>query len=121
MRLFISALAFAACSAALPLEARNSTLTSLTTDVSFSDSDDISLSKSYDFAGNSIEEDLRALKMALQHTDQLMGHSNLPRCVNAIMPNGGFHTAADGEPSVLGAGDISTAALAVAVAVLVML
>ncbi|KAI1470695.1 uncharacterized protein F4812DRAFT_456707 [Daldinia caldariorum] len=122
MRFLVFALAFTACSAAtLSLEARDSAITPPTTNVSVSGTNDTSLSEFCGPSGNSIEEDTHALKIAPKHTNQPTGHRHLPRCVHVTMPNGGFHTAADGKSSTLGTGHVSTAALAVAIAALVIL
>ncbi|KAI1481583.1 hypothetical protein F4774DRAFT_407889 [Daldinia eschscholtzii] len=113
MRPLIFALAFVACNAAtLPLEVRDSVIVPQTTDLSILGSDDKLSHKNV--------ANVHARKLILKHTTETPTHRHLPRCVSAIIPNGGFDTAADGKSSASGVGGLSTAALAIAIAVLVV-
>ncbi|OTB19980.1 hypothetical protein K445DRAFT_18518 [Daldinia sp. EC12] len=120
MRPLIFALAFVACNAAtLPLEVRDSVIVPQTTDLSILGSDDSSLSESHELSHKNVGN-VHARKLILKHTTETPTHRHLPRCVSAIISNGGFDTAADGKSSASGVGGLSTAALAIAIAVLVV-
>ncbi|KAI1658035.1 hypothetical protein F4813DRAFT_389297 [Daldinia decipiens] len=120
MRLPIFALAFAICKvAALPLQDQDSVTSLRILDGSVPASDDSSSSGPREPPNKNIGN-MHARKSIHRHTSHHTAHEHMPRCVNAIMPNGAGETLADGKSTATGIGDLSTAALAIAIAALVI-
>ncbi|KAI1650720.1 uncharacterized protein F4817DRAFT_312586 [Daldinia loculata] len=120
MRFPIFALAFAVCKVAtLPLQDQDSVTTLRILDGPVPASDDSSLSGPHEPL-NKNAENMHTTKSIHKHTSHLTAHGHMPRCVNAIIPSGGAETLADGKSTAAGVGDISTAALAIAIAALVI-
>ncbi|KAI0111386.1 hypothetical protein F4814DRAFT_450063 [Daldinia grandis] len=122
MRLQIFALAFAICKVAtLPLQDQDSVTTLRILDEAVPAGDGSSLSGPYKPLNKNVRN-IHAGKPIHKHTShpKVHTHKHEPRCVNAIMPSGNGETLADGKSTATGIGALSTAALAIAIAALVV-
>ncbi|KAI0844501.1 hypothetical protein F5Y00DRAFT_266500 [Daldinia vernicosa] len=123
MRLPIFALAFAICKAAtLPLQGQDSATALGILNGSIPASDDGWRSGPREPINNVMDR-FPGMHI-LEHTPQHIAHRDMPMCANVVMPTGAAggagETLADGKSMAAGVGDVSTAALAVAIAALVI-